>query len=257
MRLALLALSLLVPQEKAEIKYQPKVGDKITESQKTHMKLKIVVKQDMEEQTMDFEQRGSEKKTILVQDVQDGRIKKATFEIVEDYEEGKEPGSDEFKRKESPLHGKKVVVTENKEGKLEYEGVAADAKAKKSLKLNNPFSRALPKKALAAGDSWEIQGKELQELIDDEKADGKMTLTFKGFKEVGKRRCAVLEATMEVKGKTDEGMDMAMKMSGEVLVGLDRGYVVGVKMSGTVSMKNPEMNMTGEGPMTLEITADY
>ena len=70
------------------------------------------------------------------------------------------------------------------------------------------------------------------------------------------RRCAVLWTDFNIKGENEAGAELALKLSGEILVWLDRGYILGVSLKGTMSMKmkNDQMEVEGEGPVTMEVT---
>lgn len=274
--LAALALTLLAPtfavpapssalrapagkQDKVELKFQPQKGDKVTMVKKMTMSIKAKVKAGDQDQELEFGQRGFDKKIREVLDVKDGKIVKGSIHVVEDYEEAREPGSEEFKRKDNPLHGKKITVT-MKDGQPVFEGIEdPDAKMKKALRLDDEFSRTFPRKPVGVGESWTVSGKELQDVLEDEKADGKMTFKLTEVKDVDKRKCAVLDAAFEITGKTEEGIELTMKLTGEIVVRLDRGYTVTARMKGTVSMhlKNEQMEMTGDGPMTMEVAGEF
>src|SRR5688572_20674578 len=110
MRLLALAFALfLVPQdEKVALKFNPKQGDKLTQTMKMEMKLKLSIEAGDGTQEIEVEQRGTEKKVTEVLEVIDGKLTKVVKDFVEDFEEEKAPGMEGWKRKDNPLHGRRV-----------------------------------------------------------------------------------------------------------------------------------------------------
>jgi len=155
MNLCCAALAFLLVQEKVELKFQPQQGDKITTVERMTMSLKL----KEGDQDWDFEQRGTEKKVRELLEVKDGKVQKITVDTRVDIEETKEPGASIFSLKENPLHATKATVTRDGD-QIKVEGVETlDKKAEKSFRLEDPLSRAFPKKPVAVGDSWEVSGK--------------------------------------------------------------------------------------------------
>lgn len=254
--LAALWLLSLVQEEKVLLKVQAKEGDKLTRIEKGTMKLLGKVTAGKEVENIDFEQRSSEKKTIEVLSVEDGKPTKVTYDVEEDVEEQKERSGTGFKRIEKPLHGKKVTVS-LQDGKKVVEGAEGlDEETIQSLRLDDKFSRLYPKRPVAIGESWEVTGKDLQAAMEQETMDGKVLLKLLEVKEIDQRRCAILEATFDVKGKDKQGIDLGMKLNGEIVVWLDRGYTLRIRIKGTVRMEatSVQMKMEAEGPMEAEIT---
>jgi hypothetical protein len=62
-----------------------------------------------------------------------------------------------------------------------------------------------------------------------------------------------------MKGKTENDMDMTIKVTGKIIVALDRGYTVSAKLSGTVTIQqaNEQMTLSGEGPMSVDVSSDW
>ncbi len=255
--LALLtALPLLVQDDKVVIKFAPKEGDVLTTVEKSKMEMKV----EAQGQEMEVSNKGSKKTVVTYVAVKDGKPTKKTEEFVEDVEEVLHPGMMEPTIKEKDLHGKTVTIME-KDGKTVIEGADdVDEKAKKKLKLDETYAHFYSDKAVGVGDSWEVKGEQLIKAMDDDDFnDGKMTFKVKEFKEVNKVRCAVLETKFELSGKSEQGFAITFKAEGELVVRLDRGYPVSLKLKGTVSMKgggeDEEPAFKGEGPMTLETSS--
>jgi len=259
MNLVLFALWLLslTQEEKVLLKFQPKVGDKMIRVEKMSTTINATVTQGKETQDLVMEEHGSEKKTIEIVELADGKPVKVLFDFEEDIEERKGPGAKKFMRHEKPLHGKKLTLS-LKDGKKVVEGVdGLDEKTIKDLDLYDKFSHLFPKNPIAIGESWEVQGKDLQEALDDEEAGGKVVLKLVKVEEINGLRCALLDAAFDVTGKTDDGLDLGMKVNGQMVIWLDRGYTLKIQLKGSISLaaETVEMTLKGEGPMEVDVTA--
>ena len=259
MRLIALAIALfLVPQdEKVTLKFSPKKGDKISKVEKMEMKLKCSVDAGGQTQELEFQQRGTEKSVTEFVDVADGKLVRMVVDHQEDFEDSKQPPTMEWARTDNPLHGKKVTVY-MKDGSLVREGAEGIAEDKlKGLTLDDKDRFLFPKTPVAVGESWEIKGEELLKFVegDNEIKEGKIRMKLAEVKEIDKRKCAVLKGTFELKGKTDEEMDLGVKLEADIVVWIERGYLLSMKGKGTVTIKggNDQFTMTGEGPMTVDI----
>ncbi len=251
-----LALSLVgQDKEKITLKWQPRQGDCITTVEKTTMELKLTANS----QEFELSNKGSKKLVTTFLAVKDGKPTKVEYDYKEDIETSNEPGQMEAKEKENPLHGKKVTITE-KDGKQVYEGVEGlDDKAMKKLHLEDHIVHMFPKKEISVGDSWEVTGDELKKAMDEEDFDeGKITFKLKEVKEINKVRCAVIDVKIDIQGDSEEGAHLKIKVEGELIVRLDRGYTVSMKAKGTLSMTMGDADdptVKGEGPMTIEETS--
>lgn len=253
---ALFALSALPSQEKITLAYRPKAGDKLTLTQKMEMNAKLTVDAGGVQQSLSQGHKESQKKHVEILEVKDDRVTKASFHMEEHVQETSQPGSGEGARVERPLHGKKAVATV-KDGKVVYEGLEGDEDAKKEFELEDDFSKAFPKKPVAVGDSWDVTGEALRSIFDNEKIDGKLTLKLAEIKDHQGKRCAFLDAQLDVKGKDEEGPELAIKVKGPIIVWIERGYTLQAKLEGTVSinLKTDEAKVSGDGPMKIEMTA--
>jgi hypothetical protein len=253
---AAVAAFLTVPQgEKVTLKHQPKAGDKLSMVESMSMKIDATVAAGGQEQKVAFEQKGSEKKAMEIREVEGGKATKIFYHIEEDVEEKKAPGQEGFEKSEKPLHGRKITVT-SKDGKPAYEGAEGlDEKSLKSVDLEDDFSKTFPARPVAVGESWDVGSDVVRELFHDNKMDGKISFKLADVKEFQGRRSAFLDAKMEMKGNTDEGIEIAMALKGTIVVAIDRGYTLQVRMDGTVTMKakNEQFEMNGAGPMKIAL----
>src|SRR6266850_2824108 len=259
MKLLALAIALfLVPQdEKITLKFNPKKGDKLIGTQKMELQLKIKTEIGDKIQEIEFEQRGSTKVVREFAEVADGQVTKMVFDCTESYEEKRQPPAMlEWTRTDDPLHGRKVTIS-IKDGQVVREG--ADGLAEKDLRkldLKSPSSFIFPKQPVAVGDSWEVKGDAIRELLaaGEEIKEGKIKLKLTAVKEIDKRRCAVLSAALEATGKAEGEVEFTVKADLEVVIWIERGYMLSAKGRGKVNLKgeNEQMSMTGEGPITIE-----
>jgi hypothetical protein len=253
---AVLALSLAAPaQEKITLKFQPRPGDRLVEQEKTSMKVALTVLAGGQTLRLETEQRESHRKVHQILEAADGRITKAVFEYEEDVEEKKPPGAEEFTKLQKPLHGRKVTL-ELKDGKLVRQGVEGlDEGTLKPLDLDDEFAASFPKAPIAKGDSWEISGDALRKMFGEQELDGKMKLKLAEVKDFQGKRCAFLDTELDMKGEAEEGVHMAASLKGTVVVWIERGYTLQVRLAGKMSMKakTPEVDMSGEGPMTVDV----
>jgi len=259
MRLLSLALVLFfVPQdEKITLKFNPKPGDKLTQTTKMEMKLKITIDAGGGSQDVEVEQRGTEKTATEIVEVTAGKLTKVVKDFIEDYEEEKAPGMEEWKRKDNPLHGRKVTLS-MKDGKLVREGAEGlKEKELNKLDLEDKDSRLLPKEPVRVGEGWEVKGEDVRKYLgDDDITDGKMKLKVVAIKEIDKRRCAMIQGTFDLVGKVEGNVDLSLKLDAEMIVWIDRGYTLSVKGKGKVTVKGDGGGapMTGEGPITIELS---
>ncbi len=255
---ALIAVALF-PQEKVLLKHQPRAGDRMTVTEKMDAKIHLVVNAGGQKIEVDVEQRESKRTVMDCLAVEGGAITKASYKVEEAVEEKKEPGAAEFTRSEKATHGK-TVVAERKDGKVTHQGAdGLGAKDIKDFDLDDTFAQSFPKHALAVGDSYEVPAETLKEMFHDPTSEGKLLISLKELKEIDGRKCAVLEAHLQMKGKTEEGVEISMDVKGPVVIWIERGYTQSAKLQGTMGLKanTPEAVMDGKGPMTVEIAARF
>jgi len=258
---AVIVLGLCARQsEKVTLTWAPKQGDKFKTTQSMTMKVKANVVAGEQKQSFEVENRQIEVRTHEMLEVVDGKPKSVVFDTEKSVEEQKPPGADEFQTKEKPLHKTRITVTE-KNGKLSYEGgEGVDPKDLKKLDLEaDKFSQTFPGKPIAVGESWEVAGEKARALFgkdDNDFKDGKVSCTLKEIKEIDGRKCVVVDMDLDLTGKSAEGVEISMSTSGQVIVLLDRGYAISVKLKGKVTMstENDQMTMHGEGPISIEVS---
>lgn len=257
---ALAIALLLVPQdEKITIKFNPKKGDKLAGTTKMELQLKLKIEAGDEVHEMEFEQRGSRKELREFADVADGKVTKMVVDCTEAYEEKKQkPMMPDWTRKDEPMHGRKVTIS-LKDGETVREGAEGlDEKALRKLDLKDVAGHYLPKTPVAVGESWEIKGDEIRDFLqtEQEMKDAKVTLKLTAIKEIDKRRCAIITGTLEASGKAEGEAEFKAKMDLDVVVWIERGYLLSAKGKGKVTVKSDteQMTMSGEGPITIETT---
>ncbi|HKS17533.1 MAG TPA: hypothetical protein VJU16_09495, partial [Planctomycetota bacterium] len=209
-------------------------------------------------QEVEFEQRGSMKRQYEYAGVEDGKLTRLVVDCTEDYEERKAPPNMEWTRTDSEMHGRKITLF-MKDGQLAREGVEGlKEKDLKKLTLEDVDSKTLPEKPVAVGDTWEIKGEALKSFIaaSDEIKDVTLKSKLTAIKEIDKRRCAVINSTLEMKGKAPNDIDFTGKMEVEFIVWIERGYLLSAKGKGKMTVKggNDQFSMDGEGPISIETT---
>ena len=259
MRLLAFALALLVvPQdEKISLKFNPKAGDKLTQSTKMEMKLKVTVDAGGGTQEIEVEQRGTEKSVLEIVEVASGKLNKIVKDVLEDYGEEKAPGMEGWKRTDNPMHGRKITIS-MKDGKLHRDGAEGlPEKELNKLTLEDKDSRILPKEPVRIGETWEIKGEDVRKYLDDQDiTDGKMKLKVVAIKDIDKRRCAMISGTFDLIGKVEGDVELSLKFDADLIVWIDRGYTLSVKGRGKVKLKgdNGGTPIIGEGPVTIDVS---
>lgn len=258
----LLALSFLLvlaaQDEKITLKFNPRKGDKLTKTQKMELQLKLSVDAGGQTQEVEFEQRGTTKRLSEFAEVEGGKVTRLLVDYIEDFDEKKEPPNMEWTRTDNAMHGRKFTLS-MKDGKLVREGVEGlKEKELKKLNLDTMDAKLFPDKAIAVGDTWEVKGEALEDFLATSEEIKDMTLKAKltAIKEIDKRRCALIDATLEMKGKAENDIGFSGKMDVEIVVWIERGYVLSSKGKGKMTIKgdNDQFSMTGEGPITIEST---
>lgn len=254
-----LVLALFPAQDKITLKFAPRKGDKVTKIEKSEMTIKAQITAGEQNQALDFAQRENQVSTLELVEVADGAVTKAVFTCKEDIEEKKGPQGPDWEKTEKPLHGKKITLS-LADGKLVREGAdGLDAKALKKLDLSDRTSRIFPKTPVGPGDTWEIGSEDVRAFLgaDDDFKDGKIKVKFLSVNEVEGRKCATLNAVMDLTGKAENDVALTVKLDAEVVVWIERGYALSIKGKGTITMNasNDQFKMKGEGPMTLEINS--
>lgn len=256
--LALAIVLYLLPQdEKITLKFNPKQGDKLTQTTKFESKIACTVDAAGETQEMQVAHRGSEKTVTEYVEVADGKLTRIAVDCLENYEESKEPPSKDWVREDSPWNGRKVTVY-LKDGKVIREGVEGMAESDaEEIGLEDDNARLFPKHPVRVGDTWEFKGDEVRKALGlpDEIKDGKVKLKLASIKEIEKRRCAVLEGKFELTGKAEDDVDLTLKLDADIVVWIERGYTMSVKGKGKVTIKGEggDYSVKGDGPISIEM----
>ncbi len=158
------------------------------------------------------------------------------------------------------LHGKTIVLTKKdgtwsaqlKEGTPDP--ATQKAMDKMTRHMNQPDDRIIfgsgPRKV---GDTWEVDPSQLQSFAgaDSDKLSVSFKVTFESIKNLDGHDCAVIVSEIDIKGKTDQGMDI--RMVGKVTVFQSLEFHTGLRflMDGKIIMDGPN-SMHLEGPMKID-----
>src|SRR5688572_8833346 len=196
-----LALFLIPQEEKVTFKFAPKQGDKVKRNRSIEFNLNIEVEAGDEIHEVKMDQKQVEKSTIEYAAVEDGKVTRKVFEFTENYEEKKQPPMmPDWQRTDRALHGRKVTAF-LKDGQLAHEG--GDGLAEKELaklQLTDVMTAAFPKDPVAIGGGWELKDEDVRKFLEADQKVKKASLKFKltAVKEIDKRKCAVLQSTLEL-----------------------------------------------------------
>lgn len=163
-----------------------------------------------------------------------------------------------------PLHGQTVVLTKTGDawaGKLK-EGTATPEQTKAIEKtarnMGEPDAKYIfgdtPRKV---GDSWDVDPTHLSSFGGGmDKLTGTFKVTFESIAKHAGLDCAVIVAEIDLKGKTDEGMDMQMIGKVTTLQSIKYCVAITFKMEGKMIMDGAIQGGAGtmhmEGPMKME-----
>lgn len=256
---AMLLLLVLTPQDKITLKFNPKKGDKLVRSEKMEMTITAKVTVGEQEQDVNMEQRETQKVNFEIGEVADGAVTRMVLAWSEHVEERKGPPNNEWVKRPKALNGKTITLT-RKDGKIEREGAdGLDDKTLAKLDLEDRTSRLFPKGPVGPGDTWDLQGDDVRRFLgaDNDLQQASVKMKLLSIKEIDGRKCAVLNALMDLGGKAPGNVDLSMKIDTEIVVWIERGYALSIKGKGDIEMKadNPQFKMKGSGPMTLDITS--
>lgn len=220
----------LAAQDRVTLKFQPGEGDTCTLNSMTTMELKAKVA-GAKPAEMTF--RNFKLCTTEYLEVKDGAVVRKLIEVTDDTDEHVADGVKQ--RSKNPTAGKKITVT-IKDGKHAYEGAGdIDEKTLRRVADEDKFYQLLPKKEVAAGDSWTLTGKDLKEaFIASGPVEGSIGLTLKELREIDGRRCAVITMKWDIKGPAEDGSVLAVTLEGELTVDVKRGYLLSMRGNGKI-----------------------
>jgi major membrane immunogen (membrane-anchored lipoprotein) len=247
---ALLVLAAPALQDKVTFKFNPQKGDKLAMNGVSTIKLPMTMPDGS---SGELEQKITNKRVTHYLEVADGKLTKVLYDCQEEMQETKQPGMDSSMGQEMPLHGRKITV-EKRDGKLVREGADdVEEKALKELTLEDKPSRLFPKNAVAVGDSWDVAPEDVKAFLEgDPFQKGTIKCKLTELKTVDGRKCAVINAKLDLAGTDENGMELGLVMEGDAIIWLDRGYMLSLKAKGKMTLKSPMFN--GEGPATFEVT---
>ena len=250
------ALMIALQEEKIELKFSPLQNDKLSKEKRQDAQLTVRVQVGKDTKEVLMEVRGRFKGSVQFLAVADSRPTKAVYEFSECYREQKQvPGSPDWERKNDPLQGRKVTAS-SRDGELDR--VGSDGLTERDLRtidLKFMEMSLLPRHPVKIGDSWEITGEEADMGITSGRVeDATLKLTLSGIKEIDKKRCAMISGKLESTGKAG-AMETNSKMDCEIVLWIERGYILEIKGKGTVKMKGAQgpSTMSGEGAITLNL----
>jgi hypothetical protein len=242
------------PKDVVSLKSDPRKGDAIETASLFTMKMAIDVGEGAEKQTVEMQSKSTEKRTLHILEAADGKATKVLYDCREEIEEEKQPGAEDWTRKEQPLHGRKVTVF-MRDGALAYEGAdELDPSQLKDLTLDDKNAHLFPKKPVAVGDRWDVSDEDAKAFIQADPFDkARISMKLLEVKELDGHRCAVLGAKLELSGKDESDSNIVVKLEGKMVVRIDRGYLMSLSARGTMTITGN--GYKGEGPVTLEMTA--
>jgi hypothetical protein len=253
-----LLLLLVVQQDpaaaKVEIRVRPVQGDRLETSDTwTH-----TFRGELGEEPLSFSTRGGRRLVVDMSKVVDGRLTLKGVEVADSYIETQDVKTGKYVRKDDALHGRKVTIglRDGREERTGFEGVP-DAE-QKTLTIDDPLTRLFPDKAVAIGESWDLEGDELKKVFTGgDFTEGRIVVSLRDVKEIDGRRCALLVTNYEVKG-TSGVMSRELSLKGTLTVWLDRGYILAMSQSGRMktSGADPKSGQpNGEAAITGELKA--
>jgi hypothetical protein len=256
----MLALALLWliqdPAAPVTLQFRPSEGDKLSVVDSwTHD-----FRGRMGEDELVLSSRGGRRMRVEMAKVEGGRLARKVVHFEDAYVEEQNPQTGKFIRRDDPLKDRRVTIL-LRDNREVLEGVdGLPEAARKTLLLEDPRVHLFPGKPVRPGDSWEVTGAQLRRVFaSGDFTEGKIDVTLRAVKEIGGRRCAILETKTEVRGKAGTDSAVDLKIAGEVTVWIDRGYVLAVVEKGVLKIKRigEAKNVPEEGraDVTGEVTA--
>lgn len=180
-------------------------------------------------------------------------------------------GQDMTKSEPGDLDGEVIVSERTGPGKWKHTLVDTKPTDKQRKELDRRVGPEnqddlYPAGKVQVGHKWEVDAAALQRVFGGsiQELKGKLRMTFVKVEQVDGQECAVVEAVGTIKGvaKSDEGdlnveMDLKTTTWRVVKTGVDvKDKAKGtVKMSGRVDMDGAKIDITLEGPFTIDSTA--
>ncbi len=212
------------PKEPVELRFKPRVGDVLTS------KARVDSTTRSPRGPTGRSERQTTVSTFLL--VSNGKLVKKKVEVLEQVSEQKGEGP-----VTSALQGRTLTVS-MKDGRVHVEGADdVEERLVKMIKMDEDYVNWLPRQPVAVGDSWQIDAGAFfnNVFLRFAAADANksaVTLTLREIREIDGRRCAVISETMDLKSKLLE-----IQGEGEMIVWIERGYVLSNKAQGVVKVR--------------------
>lgn len=252
----------------------PKVKDTRTLTSKMQMDLQMTAKvEQIEVGKFAKFSSNQQKKKELVLEVQNAQIKKMKVTYLKD----EEIDSEDINQKEAvvkPTSGKTYLL-ELKDGELliHYDDgqqpsdreIDLIKKDYKNFGQPDSFTKDLDGKTILIGQKANFLEDSLRSSLGESFPANdvkKMEVRLKGEKDYNNMKCAIFDITILLSTNIDEGVTMDMKLSGDMLVGLNT-WPVKLNISGPIgvngSSKKDGQNifMNGSGKLEMVLEFDY
>lgn len=125
------------------------------------------------------------------------------------------------------------------------------------------FVKLMNGKSVEVGETIEVSKEAARGIFDDESLEvERMALTFKGEETINGLQCGVFDVVLNMKGADGTGVAMTMTVTGKLVMSV-QCWPVSLDLSGNMAidgsqdMGGQSMVMSGKGPLTLSIKAEY
>lgn len=203
--------------------------------------------------------------TVEFNEVKEGKLLRKTVDIAEHLHSDKLPWEKAPVTEKGPLHQRKITIQDSN-GKLIHQGVHGLDEATLSgltMALANEYVELFPRDPVRIGDFWKIVDKDSGIPQGEVKFDtGFVFMTLKDIRVIDERRCAVITVEQETSSllkirdsKVSIWVDTFQ--GGEMIVWIDRGYMLSMSVKGKVKMKAQKgaEEIDAEGETSQDITA--
>lgn len=250
----------------------PAVGDKFDEKKASDMKLTMTIEVGAKK-TSEFTEVESSQKTVEALAVDGKAITKAKITYA-DYKKVETEDGKEKKKPPSPLAGKtflfelkdgKVLVTDEKGGKLPKDEETKVLVKNRHFGKPDPFLEGMPDKAIKPGDKVDSMVKALEQYFKDDDDSAKdppeikdVKVKLESIEKDGKDQIGVfsVELTMASGKDNKSPIDLKIPLKGKVKVRAKDGFTTSIDLKGPVTMEgnDPKFKMSGKGEAHMTIT---
>ncbi|MBL8720866.1 MAG: hypothetical protein JNL79_33065 [Myxococcales bacterium] len=250
----------------------PAVGDKFDEKKASDMKMTITIEVGAKK-TSEFTEVENSHKTVEALAVDGKAITKAKITYSE-YKKIETEDGKEKKKPPSPLGGKtflfelkdgKVLVTDEKGGKLPKDEETKVLAKNRHFGKPDPFLEGMPDKPLKPGDKVDSMVKALEQYFKDDDDSAKDPPEIKDVKvkldsieKDGKDQIGVFSVEMTMASPKDNKspVDLKIPLKGKVKVRAKDGFTTSIDLEGPVTMESNDakFKMSGKGKAHMNIT---